>query len=92
MMRVLTVNDGVYGVTVLDVSEQGLRVRASRALPVGSSIEVCIGDTSLLGTIRYCREIDDEAFNMGILVSTAIDSPAIDLYSLFGIDVFATPI
>jgi hypothetical protein len=55
----------VHAVTILDVSRSGLRLRSGVAMPTGARVEVVYGNVTLLGEIRYARELAPDEFNMG---------------------------
>ena len=65
----------VHTVLILDASEHGLRARTSGPVRVGNEVQVDIGEASLLGTARYCREIDEGVYNVGLSVSRGEDTP-----------------
>jgi len=65
-MRLLGPPGGAFVITILDISEQGLRARCSRALPEGTPIEIRCRKTMIIGEIRYARTIDASEVHLGI--------------------------
>jgi hypothetical protein len=82
---------GTYGVTVLDLSQVGLRVTCPRALPSGSRVEITFLNAKIMGSVRYARDVERE-FYLGIEAdsvetSTArLTAPELDLIALFQAD------
>ena len=56
----------LQSVTVLDVSRSGLRVRSGTAVNTGSRVEVLYGNVTVLGEVRYARELAPDEFNIGV--------------------------
>jgi hypothetical protein len=58
--------EGVFMVTILDVSKSGLRVRCPTGREPGTRVEINCGTARIAGTVRYTREVEPNEFNMGI--------------------------
>ena len=82
---------GTYGVTVLDLSQAGLRVSCPRTLPSGSRVEITFLSAKIIGTVRYARDVERE-FYLGIEADSVetpterLTAPELDLITLFQAD------
>lgn len=74
-------------VTVLDVSQSGLRMRCQTALQMGTRVELLYRDATISGEVRYSREVGPDEFNMGISVDGVIREGSVEtgLAALFGL-------
>ena len=95
MPGILTLQDtrgGVYAVTVLDVSQSGLRLSCPKSLPSGTRVEVKCQKVKIAGTVRYARDAGTEIY-LGIEAELAqaggveYKPPELDLTLLFPKDI-----
>lgn len=83
---------GVYAVTVLDVSQFGLRVSCPKSFASGTRVEVKCQKVRIAGTVRYTRDTGGEIY-LGIEAELAqaggVESkpPELDLTLLFPKDI-----
>jgi hypothetical protein len=56
---------------ILDVSRSGLRVRCPRRIEPGSQVEVICLRAIIQGEIRYCREVSEDEFYLGLQADAA---------------------
>jgi len=63
----------VYVVRVINISRSGLRVSCPISVSVGSRVEVTSCHTSIVGEVRYTREVDVSEFWLGIRADKATD-------------------
>lgn len=88
LLRLHETRGGIYAVTVLDVSQSGLRVSCPRLIMSGVRVEVTCRDVTIVGIVRYARDVGDE-IHLGIeadLAETAANNSMpteLDLTSLF---------
>ncbi|NNM00904.1 MAG: PilZ domain-containing protein [Gammaproteobacteria bacterium] len=67
-----TGKDKCYAVPCANVSTGGLACYAARAVPPGTALSIVFpalaGDTSLTGTVAWCRAVEnvDEVFDIGV--------------------------
>lgn len=78
---------GPFLVTVLDVSESGVRVNSPTAFVSGTLVTLTCRGSTVSGEIRYTRSVDS-GFHVGILANSASDgarseSGEMDLTRLF---------
>ena len=63
-------NGPVRAVTVVDVSERGMRLRSAAPMNAGEAVKIEMGDTMFLGEVCYCAPVSSEAdrsFYLGIV-------------------------
>src|SRR5690242_9715331 len=83
-MRVLGPAGGAFVITILDISEKGLRIRCPRPLPDRTPIEIRCRGTMIGGEIRYSRAMDANDVHVGILATSVGGKPDdFDLTLLF---------
>jgi hypothetical protein len=80
---------GPFLITILDVSESGLRVSCSSAIPAGSKITIICRGATITGEIRYARNVEQYAFHLGVeadsATAEAMSEGKVDLTILFKI-------
>jgi len=88
LLRVTETRGGIYSVTVLDLSQSGLRVSSPRLVASGTRVEVMCRNVRIAGTVRYAREVGD-GVHLGIEADEAeiagrkSETPELDLTALF---------
>lgn len=83
-MRILGPPSGAFVITILDISKQGLRIRCSRELPHGISVEVRCRRSMITGEVRYSRPMEPGNIHLGIQVtSVSGKSTDFDLTEIF---------
>ena len=88
LLRLHETRGGIYAVTLLDVSQSGLRVSCPRSIPSGWRVEVSCRNVTIVGIVRYARDVGDE-IHLGIEADpaeTAVNKSKVtelDLTSLF---------
>jgi hypothetical protein len=70
LLRLEARREQLFSVTILDVSQKGLRVRCSSAPPQLTRVEVTWDDVVAAGTVRYAREVTSGGYNIGISVDS----------------------
>ena len=63
-------NGPAMAVTVVDVSERGMRLRSAAPMNAGQAVKIEMGDTMFLGEVCYCAPVSSEAdrsFYLGIV-------------------------
>jgi hypothetical protein len=77
---------GPFLITILDVSESGLRVSSSSAVQEGSKITITTRGATITGEVRYARSVDYE-FHLGVQADGAsaegFSNGKFDLTTLF---------
>ncbi len=75
---------GAFVITILDVSQQGLRIRSSRPLPDGTSVEIRCRGKRIVGEVRYARGMNEAEVHMGVRADSVDGlSEDVDLTLLF---------
>jgi hypothetical protein len=83
-LRILGAPGGAFVVTILDVSAQGMRIRCSRQLPEGTSVEIRCRRTQIIGEVRYSRGMDANNIHVGIRAQSVTGMTSeVDLTLLF---------
>lgn len=77
-----------FGIEVLDVSRNGLRIRTPRFLSRGAVVVVDIRETVIQGEVRYCVEKDD-GFQVGLYIRECVERrsqqrSAVDIPAMIG--------
>jgi hypothetical protein len=89
-MRIEDGPEGVYSITILNVSKTGLRVSCPTKPSPHAHVEITCGSAKISGTIRYVRELSQDEFNLGISADRVSgddrfgDDKEMDLTLLFG--------
>ena len=60
--------------TVIEVSKNGLRIRAEKPVFVGSEVIVQMAQALVLGEVRHCRQSLAGGFEFGVRVSDVWDT------------------
>jgi hypothetical protein len=60
-------------VQIVDTSKDGFGLLVDSALPTGTILQIQIGTTISVGTVRSCRPAGDNGFHAGIHVQHAIE-------------------
>jgi hypothetical protein len=67
----LNLDGSAYGIVIVDISSTGLRVRCPRRIQPGSQVEVISLRAIIQGEVRYCREVSEDEFYLGIQADPA---------------------
>jgi hypothetical protein len=60
-------------VQIVDVSKDGFGLLVDAFLTTGTIVQIQIGNTISVGTVRSCRAAGDHRFHLGILVQHAVE-------------------
>ncbi|MEP6963145.1 MAG: PilZ domain-containing protein [Acidobacteriota bacterium] len=61
-------------VYVMDISNNGMKLRVERPLVAGMQVQVLLRDLIILGEVRHCRQVSGR-FNVGVLVQDVLRPP-----------------
>ena len=56
----------------VDVSDAGIRIRLEEPLQVREPVRVGFRDTSLFGTVRWCKQIDSDSQHAGVEIAVRV--------------------
>ena len=57
-------------VQIVDVSQDGVELRARQSVSSGTLVQIRLKNSFVLGEVRYCVRVDDDFFYVGIHVQT----------------------
>lgn len=61
-----------WRIQIVDVSGNGLGLLVPTRLSVGALVQVHIGDTFVLGDVRYCTQIGENQFRTGVRIQDLV--------------------